>query len=207
MRIDHAREIRERLTDPAALCTALGLRLGRQRQARGVYARCPAHSPDNTPSCSVRVARDGTVACRCMVCGWTGDALGLLAEVRGLNLRRDFPLVLEEAAALAGYSLPSGPPPPRKKVDPAVLLAMRIDEVAENWLAGRSIKPDPMFDAGLSPADLGEALADLAAADAARSEQDAPVNAELDRLAIEWQARERERDAAYRAEWEALCRS
>ena len=74
---DLARDLRRapKACDPAGLCMELGLISGRgsfTRQARGVIVRCPAHE-EKTPSCSVRVADDGTIACRCHACGWSGD--------------------------------------------------------------------------------------------------------------------------------------
>lgn len=104
MRPDAARELRDELDDPWSLVDRLGLIDGRasfQRQAGGVLIRCPAH-PDRTPSCSVRVGSDGTVAARCHACGWTGDALSLVAVASGLDVRRDFPEVIRRAAELAG---------------------------------------------------------------------------------------------------------
>lgn len=98
------REIRNRLDDPARVVDALGLSKGSRPQARGMLVCCPVHA-DRTPSCSVRTGADGTIACRCHGCGWTGDVLGLVAAVRGLDTRRDFGRVLAEAAAIAGVSI------------------------------------------------------------------------------------------------------
>jgi DNA primase len=95
--MNRALEIRHRLTDAGALCTALGLQLApRSSESRAVVC-CPAH-PDKTPSCSVRIAKDGTLSCRCHACGWSADALGLIALVEGLD---DFAAVLARAADLA----------------------------------------------------------------------------------------------------------
>ncbi|MBI2391497.1 MAG: hypothetical protein HYV09_18045 [Deltaproteobacteria bacterium] len=101
---DEVRELRHRLDDPARVVHLLGVDKGARRQPRGLLVRCPAHE-DRTPSCSVRVGADGTIACRCHGCGWTGDVLGLIAAVRGLDPRHDFARVLEEAADLAGVEL------------------------------------------------------------------------------------------------------
>lgn len=183
-RPDHARAIRDRLTDPEVLCFALGLAVGRQRQARGVFAVCPAHD-DNRPSLSVRVAGDGTIACRCQACGWTGDALSLVAEVRGLDIRTDFRRVLEEAAAIAGYDLGSAPPP-RRRLNPAAELAMRIDHAADQWLRGRDIKVRWAIE-GATFEELGAALEVLAIADDAASSLDA----EFEAVADAWEAERR----------------
>jgi DNA primase len=106
-RRDLARELRRTapLDDPHALAVALGLGERAQRQPRGVIVRCPWHD-DRTPSCSVRVAGDGTIAVRCHACGATADALGLLARVHGLDVRRDWRAVLDEAARLTGGAVP-----------------------------------------------------------------------------------------------------
>jgi hypothetical protein len=106
---DDAREVRAALTDPRALCDALGLLDGPRswsRFARGVIVRCPWHD-ERTPSCSVYRADDGTIAAKCHGCGASGDALSLVAAVGGLDLRRDFAAVLDEAARLAGVRLSS----------------------------------------------------------------------------------------------------
>lgn len=106
---DDAREVRDALTDPRALCDALGLLDGPRswsRFARGVIVRCPWHD-ERTPSCSVYRGDDGTIAVKCHGCGASGDALSLVAAVAGLDPRRDFGAVLDEAARLAGVRISS----------------------------------------------------------------------------------------------------
>jgi len=103
--VDRARQIRERLTDARGLAAALALRVAPGATPRRVIACCPAH-PDRSPSCSVYIAEDGTIAAKCHACGWSADALGLVAIARGLDVRRDFRRVLDEAARLAGESAP-----------------------------------------------------------------------------------------------------
>lgn len=120
---DDAAEVRYALTDPWKLADALGFIEGPrsyQRQARGVLVRCPWHD-ERTPSCSVFVGADGTIAVKCHGCGEAGDALSLVAAVHRLDPRRDFREVLETAAGIAGIRLTSldgsssapRPPPPR----------------------------------------------------------------------------------------------
>lgn len=181
-RPQYAREIRSALVDARLLCERLGLMDGKgtwQRQAGGVIVRCPWHA-DRSPSCSVRIARDGTIACRCHACDASGDALSLVAAVRGLNLRTDFRQVLIEAANLAGlheivHELETGRqnrerapvPPPRASMAPP-LDYPPADEVAglwdgaapvsevqavATWLRSRSIDPDR-----LEAADVARAL-------------------------------------------------
>lgn len=94
---DAARELRARLTDPRALAAVLGLTIARGGSVRQIHVCCPWHA-DRTPSCSVRLAKDGTIAVRCHACGATADALGLIAQVRGLESFGD---VLREAAEIA----------------------------------------------------------------------------------------------------------
>lgn len=99
------RRIRERLDDPAELCRLLGLLGKHKRQAAGgVLILCPAHN-ERSPSCSVRVADGGTVSVRCFGCDFTGDAITLIAQVHGLDVRGDFPRVLEIGAGLAGIPI------------------------------------------------------------------------------------------------------
>ncbi len=128
---NRARLVREHLNDARALCDRLGLLSGRfgrdwQRQAKGVMVLCPWHD-ERSPSCSVVRGQDGTVAVCCHGCGATGDALSLVAAALHLDIDRDFPEVLREAAGIAGLHLddtPSGwsprTPPPRPAPPPDV---------------------------------------------------------------------------------------
>ncbi len=145
-RPDHAAEIKRSLADPHRVCEALGLTAGGPRsyarQAAGIIVRCPSHE-DRTPSCSVQ-NRQGVLLWRCHGCGAHGDALSLVAAVRGLNAERDFRAVLVEAASIAGLwqlvdeldgRAPSTPrpapparpppPPPERTID-----VERFDEIA-----------------------------------------------------------------------------
>lgn len=87
------------------LVAALGLVSGYRpvRQRGGLLVRCPAH-PDRVPSCSVRDG-GGAIHFKCFGCGVAGDALTLVAIALELDPRRDFPRVLEAAAALVGVTL------------------------------------------------------------------------------------------------------
>lgn len=106
-RTDHAAEIRGVLSDPWVVLRALGLEKGAQRQGGGALVCCPAHG-DRTPSCSVTRGPDGTVRVRCFGCDLAGDVFALVAAVRRLDVQRDFPAVLREAAELAGVDLGDG---------------------------------------------------------------------------------------------------
>lgn len=99
-----AREVRGALSNPNELVGRLGLADGavKQQGGRGVIIRCPVHE-DSKPSCSVTVGQDGTVRFKCFACDASGDALGLIAAAKGLNIATDFARVVDEAAALTGY--------------------------------------------------------------------------------------------------------
>lgn len=142
MRVDHALELRRRLCDPIDLVRRLGLEEGAKRQARGLMVRCPVHA-ERTPSCSIRQAEDGTVAAKCHGCNWSGDALSLVAVVRGLDPHRDFPRVIQEAAALCGYVVDdSKPAPPPVAWKPLALPPRQrppVTEVEAIWVASSSV--------------------------------------------------------------------
>jgi hypothetical protein len=178
---DHAREVRNALVDPAKLCTALDLSKGAKRQYAGVLICCPVHGERN-PSCSVSLGRDGTIRVRCFACDFSGDALTLIANVRGENLRdRDgFRNVLAEGAEIAGLlaleaEIRDGrarpdrqrvpPPPPRDEVEypeqsEIIDLWRRAmlpgdDADACRYLVGRKIDPDNVGARGLARVLVG----------------------------------------------------
>lgn len=101
---DDVSEVKRSLDDARRLCAKLGIDKGAKRQASGFLVCCPVHGEKN-PSCSVTRGRDGTVRVHCFACDWSSDALGLIAAVRGVNVKTDFPAVLAEAASLAGVTL------------------------------------------------------------------------------------------------------
>ena len=59
---------------------------------------------------------------KCHACGFSGDIYALLAEVYELDIRRDFPAILEKAAGFLGISVsePVKKNPPPVKKDPEV---------------------------------------------------------------------------------------
>ena len=126
MRADHARELRRALVDARALAAALGLQVAPRSTPRQAMARCPWHA-DATPSCSIRLAKDGTLAVRCHGCGETGDALTLIAQARGLD---DFRETLRVAAELANApALAPVEAEPKPHAEPA-LTDERYDGIA-----------------------------------------------------------------------------
>lgn len=168
---DDARVVKARLTDPRTLCLRLGLlaeRASWMPQRRGVIIRCVWHD-DRTPSLSVRLADDGTVACVCHACGARGDALSLIAGVYRLDVRRHFPEVLSIAAGLAGISLaeprirppaPSLPPieertyPPPGEIEALARACVPVTEDREvsRWLASRGLAAEEVARLGLAMA-------------------------------------------------------
>lgn len=94
---DHRDEVARALAAKgvAALCAELGIE--RSTTEKGKFI-CPRHKGG---SLSVRVARDGLVQVKCFAGCELGDVFGLVAEARGLDVRRDFRRVLVEAAIVA----------------------------------------------------------------------------------------------------------
>lgn len=158
-----ARELRHQLSDPLALVTALGLIGDKRRFVRQhgyVLVCCPAHE-EHSPSLSVRIGNDGTIACHCFGCDWSGDALDLIGEVHDVG--DDFPQVLKLASELAGQTHTTPPqranrmPRPSTRGYPRLteLVALvssciPVTEDAEvcSLLRSRGIEPDrvAMFD-------------------------------------------------------------
>jgi DNA primase len=164
---DHARAIRHALTDVRRVCTELGLLDGPRsflRQPRGLTIRCPWHD-DRSPSCSVRVANDGTIAAHCFACDKGGDVLSLIAIVRGLDVQRDFREILRAGAELAGLwgvvaELDAAATPQKARAR-----ARRVStaQARAAWTAKRRTLP-PDDDDGLSDAlfhEIASALLEL----------------------------------------------
>lgn len=148
---DHAADVRRALADPVSLCERLHLTDGAKRAGSELLIRCPVHAERN-PSCSVRRGADGTVSVRCYACDWRGDALTLVAHMRGLDLQRDFTEVLAEAAELggllslaadlrAGKPRPEYDPPPPPKPMPERPYPP-ADEVEQLWAGAGTCQDD-----------------------------------------------------------------
>lgn len=102
MNRDLTNAIRNSFRNPRELCALLGIDRNAKRQsANGITVCCPLHE-ERTPSCSVTNGPDGTVRFRCFGCDASGDALTLVAAVRGLDVRSQFRELLETAAELGG---------------------------------------------------------------------------------------------------------
>jgi hypothetical protein len=153
-RPDHAREVRNLLSDPDKLCRALGIKA--RVSGRWAQIACPfgTHA-DRNPSCSLTVQRDGTILVKCWSCDVRTDALGLVALTLGLDVRTNFREVLAEGARLGGdlslaneisdgqsiperkpVARPIFDPPPPKEYPPA-------DEILELWNAAIPVDECP----------------------------------------------------------------
>jgi DNA primase len=100
---NRAAELKDVLSDPEAVCLALGLDEDMQPVRYGVQIHCPSpvHA-DRNPSCSVFTATDRTLRFHCHACKAHGDVLDLVALAHGLKTEGpDFPRVLQLAADLA----------------------------------------------------------------------------------------------------------
>jgi hypothetical protein len=105
MRDDAILELRRRLYEPWPVIEQLGLAEGAMREPGGFKILCPGHI-ERSPSCSVRVGRDGTLACHCFGgCALDGNVFHLIGAARGLDVHRDFQQVVAIAAELAGTTL------------------------------------------------------------------------------------------------------
>lgn len=124
---ERARELRARLSDPIAVCSALGLDEGAQREGGGLKIRCPWHS-EARPSCSVKAYQDGAIGVKCFSCQKGGDVFSLIAVAKNLDPARDFPRILEEAERLAGEA-PRGPARPARGPAPPPAL----EELRQLW--------------------------------------------------------------------------
>lgn len=133
---DRVRRAKQALTEPADLVASLGFKRA-VRQHHGVLVECPSHA-DRTPSCSVTVANDRTIRVFCFSdCGLKGDALTLIAAVRGWDLKRDFKDVLEEAERIGNISSPPAIEWAKSSASPAPVVRLtsaRFDAVVKSIL-------------------------------------------------------------------------
>jgi DNA primase len=135
--------LRAQLIDPALVCAALGLVDGARTQPKGLMIRCPWHR-DTNPSCSVTIGSDGTLRVKCFACGESADAFGLIARVRGLDVKRAFPAVLSSAAQIVneieGSSSAATPP---KEVLQTKLSTEEFDLLARTMLESSPLSASP----------------------------------------------------------------
>jgi CHC2-type zinc finger protein len=165
---DVSRRIASSFRDPRALVAALGLERAAKRLGRGgIQVLCPWHN-EKSPSCAVSVGRDGSVFVKCFGCDRSGDALGLIAAAKQLDVKSQYREVLEVAcelgglhdalAELRGEHAPSEPreqvetlPMPIARAYPpqdellgfwATCLGVTWDNAATGLLRGRGIDPE-----------------------------------------------------------------
>lgn len=137
-----AGRLRRELADARDVCRRLGLDEGAKPQGQGLVIRCPWHA-DNTPSCSVREATDGTIATNCFACGHKGDVFDLVAVANGFDCQRDFRRVLQLAADLAGSALEEPAPRPPVREAEARGDYPPFVEAARLWASCRPVLDDP----------------------------------------------------------------
>lgn len=108
MSLDRAQldDVKRTLSDPVDVAHRLGLR--GTREGAGFKVVCPSHG-DRGPSLSLTRGPDGTLRIRCFGCPLAGDVFDLVAAVRGLDRRANFPEVLKLAAELAAIQLEDRP--------------------------------------------------------------------------------------------------
>lgn len=170
-----ARLVRERLTDPLDLLKRLALgdapgSITRQ-SGGGVLLRCLWHA-ERTPSCSIHIGADGTIAIRCHGCGKTGDVFSLIAAASGLDERVDFREVLRRGEQLAGLGerrddkvtarnisrAPAFPPSTEVSSLLASVGPTASDAEATAVLSKRRLDPERIDDAGLAFVIPGHAV-------------------------------------------------
>jgi DNA primase len=92
-------EIRQKLTDPLQVLTALNLMDGAKKTSEGIKIPCPWHA-DSDPSCHVRPHRnDGTLSCKCFGCGKSADVFSLIGQAHGIT---NFVEILKIASQISG---------------------------------------------------------------------------------------------------------
>ena len=116
---DQAQEIRRRLTDPEAICRALGIEIGEVQRNR-VTCRCPVHQDGGRPNAMVSLREDGTIGWNCFHCQTGGDVLHLIGAVLGVwngGLLRGpaWRAVMAKAEELAGSVRQREAPPPKPR--------------------------------------------------------------------------------------------
>lgn len=85
-----------------------------RRDGTGIRMPCPLHGGTN-PNFSV-FSRGGRIGWKCWSeCDRSGDALGLVAEVRGIDRHHEFPALLAAAAEVAGVDPRSPTPTPDRR--------------------------------------------------------------------------------------------
>jgi hypothetical protein len=181
---------------PLAVAHALGLEVARGSTAQRCRVLCPWHS-ERHPSCAI-ATKDGRIVAHCFSCGEGGDLLAIVAATHALNPRRDFQRVAELAADLVGVRIArdGARATPARRRDPAVDLALAIDDAAECWLSHRKEWPSEAIEQA-KPAAIILAIRDLVEADRLDAAELAERDTALDAMADDVLARIAEREAAW----------
>lgn len=159
---------------PLEIARRLGLEVARGSRDEAVKVK---HHGEQTPSCSIQ-RKGGRVVWHCHGCGEGGDLIGLVADVHGINSRERFVEAAHLAASLVGVTLSGGQARAPKK-DPALALALAIENAADNYRAGRRVLPSDTIEQA-DPLHILEALRTLADADALENEELDRREAELE---------------------------
>jgi len=177
-----------RATTPLGAARALGLRPAPGTPAHAPRVLCPAHD-DSRPSCIVTV-KQARIVWHCHACHEGGDLVTLAAAVWGLDHRRQFCAIVDRLADLLGASLDARPSDRPRAAAPAADLALAIDAMADDHIAGRRLRPSDVARVeAATPAAISYALRALARAEAAQRDHEAALDDELDRLADVYQHR------------------
>lgn len=119
------------LTNPVAVCDALGLSTGAKRNRDGYLVHCPAgHGSGGTPSCSVITGGDGTIQVRCFACELSGSVVDLVAAVHSVHPAS------EECRTVLGEMLHGGAvyhASPKKNITPPIPQRTYMTTAAEYW--------------------------------------------------------------------------
>lgn len=79
-----------------------------RRSGTSLTVHCPYHD-DNNPSASLTIGENGTLRLHCFACDENWDVHSIVAGKFGLDVRSDFPRVLEREADLLGGTLGTSP--------------------------------------------------------------------------------------------------
>jgi DNA primase len=146
--------LKAKLDDPATVCAALGIDDGARTQANGLLVRCPWHD-DAYWSCSITKADDGTLRAHCFACCASADVLGLVARVKSLSTKTDFPKVLKAAKELVSGG--EGATPSAEPTSSPRLPTETFDVIAKTLLQLAPTSASPRGSAYLSSRGLLDA--------------------------------------------------
>jgi ribosomal protein S14 len=184
-------------TTPLGLAVALGLDVARGARDERVRVR---HHGEAHPSCDI-ARRDGRIVWACRSCSTGGDIISLAADVWGYS-RHDFRTVALRLGELLGVRVEDTAPgratAARPMRDPVVDVATRLDAMADDWLAGRAMRPADLAAVDAAGVDVGlEALGLLRAVDEAERAEDERRADALDAMADDVLAKAKQRETVF----------